>query len=95
MKIIPSPFFVFEMANNHMGQLDHGIEIIRAFGKVIKDFPDFNFAFKLQYRDLDTFIHPDARGRTDLKFIKRFSETKLSKSDFDFLIAEMCNQNFH
>jgi len=94
MKTIPSPFFVFEMANNHMGQLDHGIEIIRSFGKVIKDFPDFNFAFKLQYRDLDTFIHPDARGRTDLKFIKRFSETKLSKSDFDFLIAEMRNQNF-
>jgi sialic acid synthase SpsE/mannose-6-phosphate isomerase-like protein (cupin superfamily) len=94
MNFIPSPLFVFEMANNHMGQVDHGIKIIKTFGKVTKEFPEFKFAFKLQYRDLDTFIHPDLKNRIDLKYIKRFSETKLSKSDFDCLITEMRNQNF-
>ena len=50
-------------------------------GKHAGDFP-FSFAVKLQYRDLDTFIHPDYRKRHDLKFIKRFSETRLSWDEY-------------
>ncbi|MGA2619343.1 MAG: N-acetylneuraminate synthase family protein [Thermoguttaceae bacterium] len=70
--------FIFEMANNHMGSLDHGVRIIREVHAVSKDFP-FRFGFKFQYRHLDTLIHPDYRGRTDLKYIKRFLETNLSE----------------
>lgn len=82
------PLFILEMANNHMGDLEHGIALIRAFADVCRDFP-FRFAFKLQYRDLDTFIHPAMRGRDDVKYIKRFSETRLSREQFDALVAEI------
>lgn len=75
------PLFIFEMANNHMGDVEHGLKIIRDIHKVSKDF-DFNFAFKFQYRDLDTFIHPDYKDRMELKYIKRFSETRLSEEEF-------------
>jgi sialic acid synthase SpsE/quercetin dioxygenase-like cupin family protein len=75
------PLFVFEMANNHMGSVDHGLTMIKTFSKVSKRFP-FQFAFKFQFRNLDTFIHPDYKSRTDLKYVKRFSETRLSKEQF-------------
>ncbi len=93
-KNIPSNLFVLEMANNHMGQVTHGIALIRAFADVCKDFPEFNFAFKVQYRNLDTFIHPDFKGKMDVKYIKRFEETRLTRSDFDTLIREIKANNF-
>jgi sialic acid synthase SpsE/quercetin dioxygenase-like cupin family protein len=93
MQAIPENLFVLEMANNHMGDLEHGLAIIRAFGNIRREFP-FDFAFKLQYRDLDTFIHPAAKGREDIKYVKRFSETRLSRADFDRLVAEMRARGF-
>ncbi len=74
--------FVFEMANNYMGDVNHGLNVIQEFHKVCNhnDFTDFKFAFKFQYRNLKTFIHPDYIGRTDLKYVKRFIETNLSES---------------
>lgn len=90
---MPKPLFVLEMANNHMGDVEHGLAVIRAFGEICREFP-FNFAFKLQYRDLDTFIHPAAKGRDDIKYVKRFSETRLSRQDFDCLVVEMRAQGF-
>src|SRR3989338_1876882 len=75
------PLFIFEMANNHMGDVEHGLKIIRDVHKVSKNF-DFNFAFKFQYRNLDTFIHPNYKDRMDLKYVKRFSETKLTEEEF-------------
>ncbi|MEJ2626019.1 MAG: N-acetylneuraminate synthase family protein [Pseudolabrys sp.] len=75
---IPDRLFVFELANNHMGDVAHGIRVIDEICAVAKDY-NFNFAFKLQYRELDTFIHPDFQGRKDIKYIKRFSETRLPR----------------
>lgn len=72
-----APLFIFEMANNHMGDVAHGIRIVRELKEACAGFP-FRFAVKLQYRQLPEFIHPDYRGRTDLKFVKRFAETALS-----------------
>ena len=91
---IPENLFVLEMANNHMGDLAHGLSVIRAFGSVCHEFPEFRFAFKLQYRDLDTFIHPAMRGRDDVKYVKRFSETRLNRSQFDILVAEIRANGF-
>jgi sialic acid synthase SpsE/mannose-6-phosphate isomerase-like protein (cupin superfamily) len=68
------PLFILEMANNHMGSVDHGIRIVKGF--------DFHFGIKLQYRHIESFIHPDYAKRTDLKFVKRFSETALSWDQF-------------
>ncbi len=73
---------ILEMANNHMGNVEHGLQIIDAFADVRKQFPDFRFAIKFQYRDLDSFIHPDYQGRMDIKYIKRFSETRLTTEEF-------------
>src|SRR3989338_10320048 len=88
MEIIDKkPLFIFEMANNHMGDVEHGLKIIREVHKVSKNF-DFNFAFKLKYRNLDTFIHPDYKDRMDLKYVKRFSETKLTEEEFLVLKKE-------
>ena len=75
------PLFVFEMANNHMGRVEHGLRIIRALRRVAEGFP-FHFAVKLQYRELDSFIHPDFQNRTDIKYVKRFRETRLSEEQF-------------
>src|SRR6266404_727625 len=75
------PLFIYEMANNHMGSVAHGLKIVEALREVSKGFP-FQFAVKLQYRDIATFIHPDYQKRFDLKFVKRFSETSLSWDDY-------------
>src|SRR3989338_11245170 len=85
------PLFIFEMANNHMGDVEHGLRIIREINEVCRDFSGlgWNFAFKFQYRDLDTFIHPDYKDRMDLKYIKRFSETRLTGEEFLILKNEV------
>lgn len=71
------PLFVYEMANNHMGDVEHGIRIVRELRSASEGF-DFGFCVKLQYRDIDSCIHPAYKGRYDLKYVKRFSETRLS-----------------
>lgn len=68
--------FIFEIANNHQGSVEHGKNIIRALKEVSSEF-DFQFAVKLQYRNLDTFIHPDYKNRQDIKYVKRFNDTEL------------------
>tara|TARA_R110000824_G_scaffold109740_3_gene257549 strand:+ start:8910 stop:10427 length:1518 start_codon:yes stop_codon:yes gene_type:complete len=79
--------FIFEFANNHMGDMEHAKRMIGEFAQCAQsvDNPDFQFAIKFQFRDIDTFIHPDYKDRMDLKYVKRFSETKLSKKQFSDL----------
>jgi len=88
-----SRLFIFEMANNHSGDLRHGINIIREIGKVCKSFT-FKFGFKLQYRNLNTFIHPDFKKRTDIKYVKRFQETQLCENELKILKDEIKNLGF-
>ncbi len=64
-----------------MGDIEHGLRIVREFKEITKGFEDFQFSVKLQHRD-DSFFHPDYINRMDYKYIKRFTETKLSKDDF-------------
>lgn len=87
------PLFIFDLANNHCGDVDHGLRIIREAKEATRGF-DFRFAFKFQYRDLDTFIHPDFKARTDLPYVKRFSDTRLSKGDFQLLKDELNRLGF-
>jgi N-acetylneuraminate synthase len=82
------PLFILEMANNHMGDTAHGLAIIRSMAEACRGFA-FDFAFKLQYRDLDTFIHPSFRGRSDVKYVKRFEETRLDRRQFQALLDAM------
>ena len=92
--MIPNKLVVLEMANNHMGDMTHGFKVISDLGAVCRKFPEFKFAFKLQYRELDTFIHPSMRGRDDIKYIKRFSETKLTRENFDQLVSKIREEGF-
>jgi sialic acid synthase SpsE/quercetin dioxygenase-like cupin family protein len=78
------PLFIFEMANNHQGSVQHGIRIVRELAEAARGFP-FRFAIKLQYRDIDTFVHPDYKQRFDLKFVKRFSATRLDWTEYKLI----------
>ena len=80
--------FVYDLANNHMGKVEHGLQIIREVAAAAQAFP-FKFAIKFQYRDLDTFIHPDFKQRFEYKYVKRFSETRLEKDDFRRMKTEL------
>jgi len=73
--------FIFEMANNHQGDVNHGLAIIREMGKLQRKY-NINAAVKFQYRQLDTFIHPDFRHDKEAKHISRFLSTELSLNDY-------------
>jgi N-acetylneuraminate synthase len=73
--------FIFEMANNHQGDVKHGIKIINAMGELVRKYK-INGAVKLQYRQLDSFIHPDFRNDKKAKHISRFLSTELNNNQF-------------
>ncbi len=77
--------FIFEMANNHQGDVQHGINIINAMGDIAKKH-GVNGSVKLQYRQLDTFIHPDFRDNKEAKHISRFLSTELKPDQFFELV---------
>jgi N-acetylneuraminate synthase len=87
------PLFIFEMANNHMGDVAHGVALIRAMREACAGFP-FSFAFKLQYRNLETFIHPAFKGREDVKYVRRFEETRLEQEELAALLEAMREHGF-
>lgn len=82
---------IFEMANSHQGSVEHGIKIIKEMGKISRKY-NIKAAVKLQYRNLDTFIHPDYKKRTDVPHIPRFESTKLSYEQFSQLIEAIRNE---
>ncbi|MEG0961774.1 MAG: N-acetylneuraminate synthase family protein [Lachnospiraceae bacterium] len=89
------PLFIFEMANNHQGSVEHGIKIVEELKKVSEPYePYFDFAVKFQYRDLDTFIREDYKNRNDIKNVKRFKETRLNKEQFAILREEVKKNGF-
>ena len=66
--------FVLEMANNHWGDLERGLKIVEDFSKVVR-YNNVRAAIKLQFRDVDTFIHPEYREREDVRYIKKTLDT--------------------
>ena len=73
--------FTYDLANNHQGDMEHALNIINAFGEVNRD-AGVRGALKFQFRQLDTFIHPDYKKKKDVKHIPRFMETALTKKDY-------------
>lgn len=86
MSRIFDDLFIFEMANSHQGSVEHGKDIIHEMGKIARKY-NIKAAVKLQYRNLDTFIHPDYKGRTDVNHIPRFESTRLTYDQFSELVA--------
>jgi N-acetylneuraminate synthase len=85
MSSIFEDLFVLEMASNHQGKLERGLEIVDKFSKIVR-FNNVKAAIKLQFRDMENFIHKDFLGREDIRYVKRITDTKLSKQDFATLV---------
>ena len=68
--------FVLEMTNNHLGDIDRGIQIIREHSAIVQEF-DVRAAIKLQFRDLSSFVHKDFVQNLDNRYISRIMDTKL------------------
>ena len=79
------PLIILEIANNHMGSISHGKKIIDEFYKIKKRYDKMDFAFKFQFRDLNSYVHPSYLN-TDHKQVRRFLDTKLSHTDWMKLI---------
>lgn len=87
--------FVLELANNHWGSVERGKQIIKQFAKVVKS-NKVKAAIKLQFRDVDNFIHSDFK--TDgadkelsklpkrTRYIQKTSKTKLTYDEMRELI---------
>ena len=77
--------FVLEIANNHWGKVERGLKIISEFAQVVR-FNSVRATMKLQFRNVDTFIHKDYRERADIRYIKKTLDTRLSKKDYATLV---------
>jgi N-acetylneuraminate synthase len=77
--------FVLEMANNHWGRLDRALKIVADFSKIVR-FNNVRATIKLQFRDVEGFVHKDFRDRTDIRYIKKTLDTRMSKADFAALV---------
>jgi len=82
--------FILELANNHWGKLDRGLKIVRDHAAIVR-YNNVKAAIKLQFRDVDEFIHPDFKGNTELRYVKKTEDTKLSKADFARMVEEIRN----
>lgn len=77
--------FVLEMANNHWGRLERGKKIVDDFAHVVR-YNGIRASIKLQFRDVDTFIHKDHRDRTDVRYIKKTMDTRMAREQFAELV---------
>ena len=84
--------FVLELANNHWGQFERGLKIVQDFGQVAR-FNAVRAAMKLQFRDVDTFVHRSFRHRSDVRYIKKALDTQMSWSDMGKLVAAVRKWN--
>lgn len=84
--------FVLELANNHWGRVERGIKIIEDFAKIIR-FNNVRAAIKLQFRDVDSFIHKDFKDRSDIRYIKKTMATKMDIKDYQILADTVRNNN--
>jgi N-acetylneuraminate synthase len=79
--IIFEDLFVLEMANNHYGSLERALKIVREYSRIVR-FNNVRAAIKFQLRDVDSFIHKDFRGRTDIRYVKKTLDTQMPRADF-------------
>lgn len=80
--------YVLDIANNHFGDLKHGLNIINQFSKIVKK-ENIKATFKFQFRDLDTFIHKSELNNKSNHYVKRFLDTRLSEQNFKKLLSQI------
>jgi sialic acid synthase SpsE len=79
------PTYILDLANNHGGSVDNGLDIIRAHAAVVNGL-GVDAAIKLQIRDLDRYDHGDQL------YCMKFDDCRLSESDISTLIKEIRSQ---
>ena len=92
MKFDFKNLFIFEMANNHQGDIAHGKQIINECSEISID-NNLKSAVKFQFRQLDSFIHPNYINADEPTHIKRFLSTKLSNEQFKKLLDHTKSKN--
>lgn len=92
-KDIFEDLFVLEMANNHLGSLERGLKIVSEFAQVAR-FNNIRATIKLQFRDVDNFIHRDFVNRTDLRYVKKTIDTKLTDEEYATLVKAIRQAGF-
>jgi N-acetylneuraminate synthase len=80
--------FVLELANNHWGKLERGLKIIRDFSQVVR-FNGVRASIKLQFRDVDSFIHKDHRDRADVRYIQKTLATQMPWDQLKAMLDEV------
>lgn len=83
--------FILDLANNHQGSVDHGLDVIRRHAEIVRKH-GVRAAIKFQFRDIDTFIHPDHTRDSNNKHIPRFLSTRLNRDDYQRLFDEVKKQ---
>lgn len=86
--------FVFDMANNHQGDVEHGLKIVREMGAVARKH-GVRGVMKFQFRQLDTFIHPDHQNGSDAMHIDRFVSTRLGREDYQVLLDAVRDEGMY
>lgn len=102
MSNIFNNLFVLELANNHWGSMQRGKKIIREFAKIARKH-NVKTAIKLQFRDVENFVHPDHKetGKNENllslkkqdRYIQKTQRTKLSYDQFYELIQYIVKHN--
>lgn len=83
--------FVLDMANNHQGDIDHALNIIREHAAALQPH-GVRGGIKFQFRQMDTFIHPSHHNGSDNKHISRFLSTWLKPDQYKVLVDEVREQ---
>jgi len=86
--------FVLEIANNHWGSVERGKKIIHEYSRVIRH-NNVKAAIKFQFRDVDTFIHPDFANREDMRYVWKTKKTKLNEKQMGELVNYTREQGMH
>lgn len=84
--------FVLELANNHWGDVDRGLRIVKEFATVVR-YNDVRAAIKLQFRDVENFVHKDWRERADVRYIKKTLDTRLTRDELAQLVEAVRRNN--
>lgn len=70
------------MANNHQGDISHGLKIIEQCSEVVRR-ANVRAAIKFQFRDLPSFVHVKERKNSQNKHVPRFLSTQLGWDDYE------------
>lgn len=95
--MINDMLFILDMANNHQGDIEHGLRIVEEAANIQTAKPYCRIAVKLQYRQLATFISKSYQGQnyqpnaSNWKYVNRFKSTELSPDELLRLVEAIKN----